>query len=214
MRCSSRVSRPRGTAAPRMKAPKTEWTPAQSVNQAPSISSSRMAPNADWVTSPAASASCQPPQIGAQRPEHERRVAEGAAEGDDRDHRVVLEAGDDDGEDQPRGDIVHGAGGQRHRPDRRAGQAALVDDPRHHREGGDGQRRAEEQAGLRRGHRLAEEAAGLVQQHARADAERERREDSGERHGRRLPQRPLEQRRLELEADGEHVGVRAICASP
>ena len=101
--------------------------------------------------------------------------------------------------------IVDRAGRERQRAERGAGDAALVDDPRQHRERGDGHRRADEQHGVEVLTASVKKPPARKQPHRQDAAERKRRDDAGNRHRRGAPRVLRHQLGSELEPDAEHV---------
>jgi hypothetical protein len=132
-----------------------------------------------------------------------RQAAAGARDGRLRD-------GHDGREDAPRGHVVDRRGGERHRADARAVQAALVEDAGEHRERGDAHGRAEEER--ERQEADARRRERRVEQRGEGGAEQEGCDDArvAHRDGRVGP--PAQQREVEAQADDEHVQEHAELA--
>ncbi len=124
-----------------------------------------------------------------------------------RDHDVERRSGDRDRRSQrdqyPGGDVVERGGGQHHRADRALEHAALDEDSRQHREGGDRHRDARRTG--RTGRKSVSGASSAVDRQRDRDAEHHRQRHAGVRDQRDLARAPADLARVELEPDQEHV---------
>jgi hypothetical protein len=121
------------------------------------------------------------------------------------DRHLAGEARQDDGEQTPGGRVVERTGGERQGPERRAGETALGDDPRQHREGGDRHRRAHEQRRLPDPDVGGEQRQPVHQAPGEESAKGERGRDSRPGDEDRALQPLADELEIELEADQEHV---------
>ncbi len=141
--------------------------------------------------------------------QHEGQVGHAATDGEPGLHPAAAEAGQHDGQDAPRRRIVHGAGGQRQRAQRRSGQATLVDDPRQHRKRGDGDGGAQEQRDLDEAGLFREQPRDVLQPGRQREGEQERHQDARPGHRHRAAVARAEMIGAELGAHQEHVHAHA-----
>ena len=131
----------------------------------------------------------------AQGPSSDRHDHQGVdhapADGDHGHRRIVPVHGEHHGEDAPGDGVVGGAAGQGQGSQRRSRQPLFQDDAGQHREGGDRDRRAEEQHGHHRGDAVFEVASAAQQRHGDERAQCQRRQDAGCRDRHRGPARCL-----------------------